>query len=474
MPSRPNVVILMSDHTNAEALAPGSQCLTPNVDALAQEGLRFAHFYTTNAICSPARASLMTGTYASTHGMWDCTHTQRSEWVNVDERLTYFSRPLADAGYAMGYFGKWHVEQTKDLTPFGWHEWDISCGGVQPAQIEGTGVVVENRGYRPYRLCAVGRDVEDPRHPAYEKGIDFIRRHADGQEPFCCFISSNEPHDAYVPFKKFWDMYDVSAIELPPTLHEEYGYGDKPEVLQRMRGVWRDLTDDDWRTVRAAYWAVVTWLDAEVGRVVDALKEAGVYENTLVIVTSDHGDMLGAHGLVTKGVGTGYEEVYNVPLVIGMPGMRTGEDGAHRMDMTCVAPTVLDLCGAEPMHTAQGRSLRGVLDGTADPADWQDAYAEFFGQRFVYTQRITWHADWKYIFTPGGMDELYNLADDPHEVQNLADDPEHRGVLEEMCMRMWRKMKEIGDVSLFNTQYATLRTAPIGPLSIQQEDSATR
>ena len=98
--------------------------------------------------------------------------------------------------------------------------------------------------------------------------------------------------------------------------------------------------------------------------------------------------------------------------------------------------------------------------------DWQDAYAEFFGQRFVYTQRITWHGRWKYIFSPGGIDELYDLEDDPFERTNLADEPEHREILLEMCRRMWTRMKDIGDESLFNTQYATLRTAPIGPDSI--------
>ena len=101
--------------------------------------------------------------------------------------------------------------------------------------------------------------------------------------------------------------------------------------------------------------------------------------------------------------------------------------------------------------------------------DWQNAYAEFFGQRFVYTQRVVWHGDWKYVFSPGGIDELYNLANDPHERINLIDKPEHREVLIEMVKRMWRKMDAIGDKSLFNTHYATLRTAPIGPESIKGE-----
>jgi len=123
MPDKPNVLFLMTDHTNAQALAPGSQCLTPNLDSLAVEGLRFGRCYTTNAICSPARASLMTSLYPSTHGMWDCTHTQRPEWVDVPAgRFTYFSQLLNEAGYENGYFGKWHVEQSSKLEKVGWQQ----------------------------------------------------------------------------------------------------------------------------------------------------------------------------------------------------------------------------------------------------------------------------------------------------------------------------------------------------------------
>lgn len=131
-----------------------------------------------------------------------------------------------------------------------------------------------------------------------------------------------------------------------------------------------------------------------------------------------------------------------------------------------IAPTLLDLCGTEPLKNAHGKSLRAVLDGTANPNDWISAYGEFFGQRFVYTQRIVWYGDWKYVFSPGGIDELYNLADDRYERFNLADKPEYHEILIEMTKRMWQKMKEIGDESLFNTHYATLRTAPIGPRAI--------
>ena len=465
MLKHPNILFLMTDHTNAEALAPGSQCLTPNLDQLAADGRRFGRCYTTNAICSPARASLMTGTYPSTHGMWDCTHTQRREWVDVPvERFEYFSQIFADAGYRNAYFGKWHVEQSNKLESFGWQEYELKCANARAKAVPGSEVIVPKEGYRDYVLSGVSKDGETETHPAFDKGIEFLRRHAEaeGEQSFFCFVSASEPHDPYVPPKRFFDLYDVGDVELPATLHSEVT--GKPDVIRRMRSVWSELSDEQWKTVSAAYWAVISFIDHEIGRVIEVLKETGQYEDTIIVFTSDHGDMLGAHGLITKGVGTSYEQVYNIPLILRVPGVEpAGEDQHSVASLVDLAPTLLELCGLQPLQAPQGRSLKPVLEGTADVSDWQDAYAEFFGQRFVYTQRMVWHSDWKYVFSPGGIDELYNLAEDPDERTNLADDPAYRDVLLEMAKRMWRKMEQIGDVSLFNTHYATLRTAPIGP-----------
>ena len=241
---------------------------------------------------------------------------------------------------------------------------------------------------------------------------------------------------------------------------------DKPEVVRRMQAVWRDLSDDDWRYAsRPAIGRLSAFWTARWAASSRQLEETGQADNTIVLVTSDHGDMMGGHGLLTKGVGTPYEEVYNVPLILHAPGRhhRPGGTGRRRQPRRHRAHVCSTCARLSPLPDAQGRSLRPVLDGSANPADWQCAYAEFFGQRFVYTQRVTWHGEWKYVFTPGGVDELYHLVEDPYETRNLAADPAYRDRLEEMCGHMWRKMAEIDDWSLYNSRYATLRTAPVGP-----------
>ena len=464
MPSRPNILFLMTDHARALALTKASGCRTPNLDALAADGRIFRRCYTTNAICSPARASLMTGLYPSTHGVWDCTHTQRPEWVDVRcGRDQFFSTRLAEAGYRTGYFGKWHVEQSQRLGDFGWQEFDLGCSHAPMKLDPASRILVPKAGYRDYLFGGVDNSPQAPAHPAFDRGIDFLQRCAsDRTQPFCCFVSTDEPHDSYVPPRAFQDLYDPATIPLSPTLHDEPD--GKPDVVRRMRQEWLGVTDEQWRRITIAYHAVVSYLDHEVGRIVQALKANGQYDHTIIVFTSDHGDMLGSHGLITKGVGTAYEEVYNIPLVMRVPGAPTGaDDASHFVSLADLAPTLLDLCGASPLPQAQGRTLRPVLEGTAKDDEWQDAYAEFYGQRFVYTQRITWHGNWKYIFSPAGIDELYDLASDPHERVNLAADPQHRATLEAMCVRMWRRMRELGDTSLFESHYATLRTAPVGP-----------
>lgn len=469
MPGQPNVVFLMTDHAGEKAMAPGGQCLTPNLDALAAEGIRFRRCYTTNAICSPSRASLLTGTYPSTHGVWDCTHTQQKEWLDIRQHLVHWPQRLHDAGYRNAYFGKWHVEQSEKLKRFGWDEYDTDVQGARVPRVKGTEVVLHNEGYRDTVLTAEAADGSEPiRHPAIEKGIDFIRRHADGDAPFCCFVSMIEPGGALVAPTQFMSMYDVESVPLPASLHDDLL--DKPEMLRRIRDSWSSITDDEWRRTLASYLAVITFVDHEVGRVLDVLRETGTYDDTIIVFTSDHGQMVGARGIIGLGLCLSYEDVYNIPLILRAPGMTDGRlDSDTLVSMVDIAPTLVDLVGLEPLPDCQGRSLRPVLERTADADEWREAYAEFYSQRFFYTQRLVWRDNWKFVFSPGGIDELYNLADDPHERNNLAGNPAHRDMLIDMTKRMWRKMREIGDEWLFNSDYRTMRTAAIGPHSIEQE-----
>jgi arylsulfatase A-like enzyme len=469
---RPNVLILMGDHVTGRVVGPGSQCIKPNLDRLAAEGMRFSRCYTPLGMCSPARASLMTATYPSRHGVWDCTHTQRKSWVDVSPELVHWAQRLVAAGYRTGYFGKWHVTQSERLEDYGWQEYEINRSTtMRSPRIAGTQIVSRKEGYKDVVMAAVGQDDGTaPHHPAYDLGIDFIRRHASNAEPFCCIVSTSEPGSGAPP-KRFYDKYDPKSTRVSPTLRDDLA--GKSEMLRRMQAGWKDLSDQDWQKITACYLAMMTFLDSEVGRILDVLRETGCYDDTTILFLSDHGQMLGAHGLVGLGLGLAFEEVYNVPLIVRLPGWLQDkgdspngrEIGDALVSLVNIGPTLLDLCGLPPLPDAHGRSLVPIFNRRYDPAEWQEAYGEFFAQRFMFTQRIVWHGDWKYVFSPGGVDELYNLAKDPHELRNLGAQPEQRAVLLDMAKRMWRKMDQLGDESLLESHYSTLRAAPIGPLS---------
>jgi len=485
MNTQPNIVVIMTDHANAASLKEDSQCITPNLAALSRDGIQFEKCYTTNAICSPARASLMTGLYPSTHGIWDVTHAYNSDWIDAPQgRFTHFAELLSEKGYRNGYFGKWHVEQSNRLENFGWHEYDVKTLPLRipfspkinrsgrdtnyPSGVDFSDeVIVTTEGYPDYLLSATVTGTKTLTHPVFDNGLDFIERHIDNNGPdvpFTCFISVLEPHDPYLAPEEAMDQYDTERIGLSPSFDDDLN--DKPEILQRMREVWSGLDESDWKKVVTSYYASLTSIDTEIGRVINLLKEKNLYENTVIVFTSDHGDMMGAHGLLTKGVATGYEEVYNIPLIIKTPNdYRPDTTGDIKVNTVDIFPTLLDYAGAETPSAIHGKSLLPVINNTHDRTDWTGSYAEFFAQRFMYTQRITWEGDWKYIFNPVSRDELYNLANDPYEINNLAEDPDFGENLKSMAKQMWRNMEKIGDTTLLESGYATTRTAPIGPTS---------
>jgi arylsulfatase A-like enzyme len=491
MRPHPNVLFLMADQQQGATLDPANLCQTPNLDRLARCGVRFTHAHTPNAVCSPARASMLTGLYPSRHGMVDCTHSVASDRAELREGLAMWSQRLGEAGYVGGYFGKWHVERTGDLNRFGFDDFldtHGSTGGGQEyvayRQYVGQGrerhlsprFAVQQPGYRDLLLYGVTDEPPEALQPyfLYSKGIDFIRKHASSDQPWFCVVSTSDPHDPYIATRRWFERYPVEEIPLPASYDDDLR--DKPSIQRRLRRVWRNMESHHVREAIACYYAACSFVDEQVGRILAALEESGQAENTIVIYTADHGDMLGAHGLFFKGA-PAYEQVYNIPLVISVPwiqGHRHGIDGQARtspalVSLVDLAPTILDLTGTQPIDDVDGRSLVPLLhDQVTDleSSPWADGYAEFHGQRFFYTQRIVWHGRHKYIFNAYDVDELYDLEADPHEMTNLAGDPAYDELLAEMAARMWRHANARGDTYLLGSHYGMFRLAPVGPLVV--------
>jgi choline-sulfatase len=475
-----NVLILMTDQQRADTISPDNACLTPNIDRLLSEGVRFTEARTANSICSPARASLMTGLYPSAHGMVDCTHNVPEYRAKFDETLPTWSKRLEDVGFVGGYFGKWHVERANQPQPFGfstyigkgskqYKEYRHSLGYGEKQFVRRRAITQE--GYAERYLYGVYDEPAEATEPyfLYTEAMNFIGEQAAKGVPWMAVVSVIEPHDPFYALKSYYDRYDPDRMALPASWQDDLQ--DKPGVLRRMRSVWRGLSETDLRQATACYYAMCTLIDDQVGRMLDYLQKSGLQDDTLIIYVSDHGEMLGSHGLFHKGI-PAFEESYRIPMVISGPGVRQpGRSSAAHVNIVDLAPTLIELTGAEPISGVHGKSLVPLLQENAidiGQQPWNETFAEFHGQRYFFTQRIYWHSHYKYVFNGFDLDELYDLEADPHELNNLAEQPAYLPLLEEMIRAMWRWVHKVGDKTLIDSDYPTLRFVAVGPDSGKQ------
>jgi len=498
MPDRPNVLILMADQMVGRVLAPDHPCQTPNFDKLRDRGVRLTRAYTPNAVCSPARASLMTGRLPHSHGVMWVTHTITAPSGDLDPDLPHFAQRLRAAGYHTGYFGKWHAERSNDLNRFGWAvdgnqappdgtpKAGTKASDPIPGDYDPAGYLHEHPGpgYRHQVFWGVTDKPVEQRNVGRIAGraSGFLDDAFAGDQPWCCFVSCPEPHDPFICGREAFERYDVDAVEPPANWAD--GLAGRPGLYRRAAKVFAHLTEREKKEAAACYYASTTEIDEQYGRLIDKVEAAGQLDNTIVVMTSDHGELLGAHGLYLKNIGA-FEETYEIPMVLAGPGVAAGPgagDVEARVGLHDLGPTLLDLCGAEAIDTAgESRSFADLLREPAAHLDaWQTGFAEYTGGRLHITQRVVWDGDWKLVFNGfAGCDELYNLAADPGEMTNLLAAPggvedqrelgdlpaDTRAAAERLYARMWQAIRDTDDHELANLHYPILRVAPLGPLT---------
>lgn len=497
----PNVLLLVSDSQQARTVAPDSPCRTPNVDRIAATGTRFARCHAANPICSPSRATLMTGVLPHSHGVVHNTHTVEPFRTSLQDGLETWSERLADAGYDTGYVGKWHVERSGELDQFGFDEYELrgseafdegfrtqrEAAGLDPSPDRSPETLarartVHQEGYGTKLLYGTHDEPQGTRASyTYSRGIEFVREHADRSEPWALTVSTGAPHDPFVAPERTYAEYDPTRIPLPANFDDRMQ--DKPDVYQRVPEVFSGLSRREFREALAHYFAFCTHLDEQVGRLLDALAETDQRDDTLVVFCSDHGDLLGAHRLFTHGY-TAFEEVYRVPLVVDWPGV--GREGAvcdEHVQLHDLGATIVDAADAgafppsaneAPRHPrsppdAEGyesyssTSLVPFLRGETPQDHRNEAYAEYDGDSFGLAQRVYWRGDEKYVLNMFGRDELYDLAADPAETTNLAGDPRYEERIEELAARIWEIARDTNDRNITENNYWMYRIAPVGP-----------
>lgn len=462
MKQKSNVIFLIQDQMQQQVIKEESGCIMPNLQSLIKDSMLFDRAYTCNAICSPSRASLLTGTLPHTHGMVDCTHTVPPYRAEFDDSLDTLTQAFSDEGYNVSYYGKWHIERTHNLNKFGIDNFETEL------HIPNFPVTVENRvsvskpGYQEKMLSGVFQEdvAHTEEHYIYEKAIKNIESQVEKDQPFCTFISTYAPHDPYCVPQEIYDMYEGKTLELPLSFNDNMQ--DKPAIYRRMQDTLSSLSEEDFIEIKRCYYSYCTLVDMQIGKLIGYLKEKEIYDDTMIVCMSDHGDMMGAHRMLTKSV-EAFEEIYRIPLIIKQPQQKqAGKVFDFYINTYEIAPTVLELANCRKLQ-GEDVALSMVPWVKGEKTDKHYAFAEFFGQRYAYTQRIVWKDNFKYVFNAFADDELYDLEKDPYELTNLQANIDYQEIKIDLCRLMWEIIKKTNDHTMADAEYFLLRIAPVGP-----------
>lgn len=387
---RPNIVYIMSDQQHWQAVGridPFFQ--TPNLDAFAEDAASFDRAFCTTPQCSPSRSSMMTGLYPSKTGVMGNTGAAGGG----DLATPSFGSMLQEAGYRTAYFGKWHLGNN----PTGYSGWDT-----------------ENRKLR------------DP--AVTTESVAYLEAIQGNAFPLALVVSYLDPHDVY-QFRPDHDLRQDPATPLSDSWQRE-NLDEKPPCQKQFmtqdqgRLIWGQ-DREVWQAYREFYRNKVRLFDEHVGRVLDAIKSAGLWENTIIVIGSDHGDMDTNHRLIFKGPFM-YEHMVRVPLMIRVPeafgGSRRGEIRDYDTVNVDLVPTIRDFASLAPIDT-DGISLKPILTGAANPPQRDFVIGQYYSkQQWVNPIRMIRTAEFKYNKYIDHGEELYDLINDPEELVNLAGD----------------------------------------------------
>ena len=444
MTQRPNIVLIHSDQHRYDAIgANGNDVVqTPNLDRLAADGATFPHAFTTCPICTPARASLMTGAWATTHKSL-CIPSS-DFWQPARRELPVLPELMRDGGYYQGMVGRYHQELEGTPTDHGVEDFI-------PTEAYGKWIKendIPELSWEGGLFGAVNRTVPDEQSPLAfqsDRVMELLGKGAELSRPFFIRWDPVEPHLPYRPSATFHSMYD--GIAIPPWPSFPDSLEGKPAPQRRLHLIWGTggWSWEDWEPYVRLYYAQVTELDHHIGRVLAWLDDHDLSDNTLVIYSTDHGDFAGGHGFMDKHFNM-YDDILRVPLIMRWPeSIPAGShsDGFISQEID-IARTILAAAGVDAPESFVGQDVIGLLQGSTLPRS--DIFSQYFGtESGMYSSRMMRDRRWKYIWNPLHLDELYDLESDPGELINLIDYPEYNDELTRLRARLVEWMESIGD-----------------------------
>jgi len=430
--AQPNIVFILTDDQRADAVGyhpnPLLGIKTPNIDKLAHEGARFTNMFVTSSLCSPSRASFLSGTYAHTHGV-------RDNFTDYPRTLQSFPMMLQEAQYQTAYIGKWHMGEDDDSKRPGFDFWVTHKGQGKyydtTLNIDGNRKLV--KGYYTERIT--------------DLALDWLQQREDTR-PFALVIGHKAPHGPFIPEPKYKNTYQDVRVPYPASAFDLKG---KPNWVTERLNTWhgiygplygfrKEFPDTsakamlDFEDFVRSYTATINSVDDAVGRVYNYLAKTGQLENTIFVFSSDNGFLMGEHGMIDKR--TMHEESIRVPMVVRYPkAIPPGTIVEHQVLNIDLAPSLMELALKKEMPSAQGLSWAALVSGKQ--TKWRESwlYEYNYEAQFPYTPNVRGvrTSNWKYTQYPHGdgsplrhAEELYDLKNDPHELRNLASIPEFK------------------------------------------------
>jgi len=436
--TRPNILWICTDQQRYDTIhALGNEHVrTPNLDRLVATGVAFTHAHCQTPICTPSRASFLTGMYPST--LHACINGN-DHWDNAAPLVT---KTLADAGYDCGLAGKLHlscadgrIEKRPDdgYRVFHWSHHPSPDWPEGHAYDEW----LKSQGHDYRALHKRHGAIPAPLHQTTwcaQMAADFIREERSG--PWLFSLNCFDPHPPFDPPQEYVDRFDVESLPGPLFRQSDLQAQERLAAIN-FQSKARSPDEFNAKLDQAKYWAQIELIDENVGRLLDLLEETGQRENTIVIFASDHGESLGDHGLRRKGCRF-YECLVRVPLVISWPGrFQQGLRSDALVELADIVPTLLEVVGLPVSDLIQGRSLRPILEGRSDPHNHREfVRSEYFctlpgapsRATMIRTRRhklVSYHGH--------GLGELFDLEKDPGEFDNLWDHPSHAGLRFELA-----------------------------------------
>jgi choline-sulfatase len=441
--SNPNLLYIHTDQHTPFVLGCYGDAIvqTPHLDQLTASGIVFEQVYCNSPICVPSRMSMLTGRHPYQNQVWTNEHI-------LDSSIPTFAHALGAAGYRPLLFGRMHALGPDQLHGYAErYVGDHSLNHLGGSSVD-RGILEGTAG--PQRISLEKSGAGQSAYQVHDEyvtaaTIDYLnqyriqRQAGIESDPFCLTVGYMLPHPPYVARQEDFDRYQDS-IRLP-AIDEPFSESLHPHIRwwRQHTGI-ASVSEAEIRRARAAYWGLVTRVDTLIGHILDTLRANDLLENTLIIYTSDHGDMLGEHGLWWKHVF--YEHSVRVPLIISWPGHITGgQRGANVVSASDVNATILDALDAPPLPESPGRSLLPLMTGQA--TDWDDvAFSEYCTDQFcgdkTCFQRMIRRDQWKLIYYHGQAPQLFDLVNDPQELHDLAQDPAYQTIRQQLTAEILR------------------------------------